>query len=83
MEVDILRMINHEKMFQTYKSLLGIIDKRENEMIKNIYSYSALNNYNKALFLIGAEHRKPIMDKVQKIEKNYKPKLNWIFDYFN
>lgn len=83
LEEDILRMINHVKLFQTYKDWMDINDKRENDMIKKIYSYSALNKYNRALFLIGAEHRKPIMDKMSKFERINKPELNWIFDYFN
>jgi hypothetical protein len=83
LEKDILRMINHDKLFQTYRVWLDINNNRENEMIKNIYSYSSLNNYNRGLFLVGAEHRKEIMDKLSKTERINKPELNWIFDYFN
>jgi hypothetical protein len=82
-EEDFLSKFNHKKLFLTYKSWLDINDKREDEMIKNIYTYSALNKYNRALFLVGAEHRKPIMDKVLNLEKNNYPELNWIFNYFN
>jgi hypothetical protein len=83
MEEDILRLINHDKLFKTYKVWTGIIDKREVEMIKNIYGYSALNKYDRALFLIGAEHKKPIMDKMPNSERINKQGLNWIFDYFD
>lgn len=83
LEEYILRMINNDKLFQSYNAWMDINDKRENEMIKNIYSYSALNEYTWALFLIGAEHRKSIMDKIPKFERINKPELTWIFDYFN
>jgi hypothetical protein len=71
LEENILRMINQENLFQTYKNCLDINDKHENEMIKNIYSYCTFNKYNWALFLIGGEHRRPLLGKMQKIEKNY------------
>lgn len=80
LENAILRRVNHAKLSQTYKSWLDIHDRRENEMIKNIYSYSDLNKYNRALFLIGAEHRKSIIDKVPEFEKNNKLELSWIFN---
>jgi hypothetical protein len=83
LEEDLLRIINHDKLFQTYRDWMDINDKRENEMIKNICRYSALNKYNRALFLIGAEHRKPIMAKMSKSERINEPELNWIFDFFN
>lgn len=78
-----LKIINHRKLTQVHKTWLGIIDKRENEMVKNIYSYSSINEYERALFLVGAEHRKPIIDKIPKFEKNCKTKLNWKFKYFD
>jgi hypothetical protein len=55
------------------------IDTYENEIIKNVYHYSTENKYKKALMFIGAAHRKSIMQKIQKYEKNYKLKLNWTF----
>ena len=83
LEEVILGSINNEKLSQTYKSWLAVLDNRRNEMIENIYSYSELNNYNKALFLVGTEHKKPIIDKLSKFQKNSKPALHWIFNYFS
>jgi hypothetical protein len=34
------------------------MEKRESEMIKNIYSYSKKHEFNNGLFYIGAGHRK-------------------------
>ncbi len=83
LEDTILKMTNHESLFRTYKDWLEINDKRENAMIRNIYKYSDLNKYNRALFLIGAEHRESIIDKIPKFERNNKLELDWIFNYFN
>ncbi len=38
----ILKMMDREKLFRIQKAWLDINDKRENEMIKNIYSHIEL-----------------------------------------
>lgn len=83
LEEVILRNMNYEKLFQTYNRWLEINDLRENAMIRNIYKYSDLNKYKRALFLVGAEHRESIIDKIPKFERNNKLELDWNFNYFN
>jgi len=69
--------INDENVFNIYKSWSTIENNRENEMLKNIYDYSINNNYNSALFITGARHRKSFKNKIIEYEKKYKLKLNW------
>jgi hypothetical protein len=83
LEGSILRMMNNEELFQTYKGWVDINDRREDGMVSNIYKYSALNPYSRGLFFIGAEHRKSVMDKILKFEMSNEFKLNWTFDYFD
>ena len=52
-------------------------DYRENVMLQNIYNYSKENQYNKAVFLIGAEHQRSIVQKIKEHEKLSEIKLNW------
>jgi hypothetical protein len=52
-------------------------DDRENGMLQNIYNYSKGNQYNRAVFLIGAKHQKSIMQKITEYEKLSEIKLNW------
>ena len=54
-------------------------DKRENEWLQNISDYSKENCYEKAIFTVGAGHRKSIMQKIQEYEKKEEFKLNWSF----
>ena len=82
LEKEIVTYIDHEELSLKYKNWSEHNDSREYEMVNNIYKYSALHKYNGALFLVGAEHRKPIMDKLPKYEKYNDTELNWIFDYF-
>lgn len=78
-EESVLLVINDVKLFREYKSESELHNKRENEMIRNIFNYSKQYPYNKALFICGAEHRKPIKQKIQEYETKEKLKLNWTF----
>jgi len=64
-------------LLRIFNSFLEDIDTRENAMLKNIYNYSKENQYNQAVFLIGADHRKSIMQKSIEYEKMSEIKLNW------
>lgn len=66
------RLINIYKLFKEEQH-----DNREIAMLQNIYNYSKGNQYNQAVFLIGAEHKKSIMQKITEYEKLSKNKLNW------
>lgn len=71
--------MDHERLGLAYKQWLCQHDERENEMIRNIYSYMEQKNYDKALFLVGAAHRKPIMQKIKEYEFKKEFKLDWTF----
>ena len=73
------RNMDHERLGLAYKQWIDQIDDRENEMLRNIYRYMKSKKYNKALFLVGAAHRKPIMQKIQEYESKEEFKLNWTF----
>ena len=83
LEGEILQDLNLEKLSETYKAWLNFIDRRRNEMIKNIYNHINFNKYERALFLIGAEHRAPIIEKIPNFKKYNKLGLNWVFNFFN
>lgn len=69
--------INKKKLFRIYQLFRREDDARENAMLQNICNYSKENQYNQAVFLIGAGHRKSIMQKIIDYEKASKIKLNW------
>jgi hypothetical protein len=75
-----LKTINNDKLFQTFKLWKDINDKRENQMLKNIYRYSQAHIYDRAIFTIGAAHRRSIIEKISECQKNEKVKLNWILE---
>ncbi|MBB1287365.1 hypothetical protein HRH25_23515 [Flavisolibacter sp. BT320] len=83
LEQEVIKKINNEKLSQRAKEWFNENDVRENEMIKNIYSYVENNRYEKGLFLVGVEHRRKLMDKILDFEKNHHLKIKWNFNYFN
>ncbi|ESU28737.1 hypothetical protein FLJC2902T_13310 [Flavobacterium limnosediminis JC2902] len=71
--------INNTELLQRYDLERKLHDKREIQMLHNIYDYSEHLDYRKALFICGAEHRDEIINKIPVIQGNKKEKLNWIF----
>lgn len=78
-EEKVLLEINDATLSHQYKSERELHDKREDEMLLNIYNYSKQYQFNKAMFICGSEHRKPIIQKIQKFESKESIKLNWTF----
>jgi hypothetical protein len=78
-EESVLSEMNNEKLLNELKTERDLHDKRENEMLKNIYNYSKQNAYNRAIFLCGVEHRKPLKEKIREYEMKEELKLNWTF----
>ena len=53
------------------------IDAYENPMIQNIYLYCKNHQFNTAIFMCGAAHRKSIIEKIEKFNIQEEIKLNW------
>ena len=73
-----LQKINNDKLFKTFESWNKINEMRENHMLQNIYRYSEKHSYERAIFTIGAAHRKSVIEKISKFEKNENVNLKWI-----
>ena len=69
---------NKNELLSIYElSFKEIMDDREDAMLRNIYHYSKANVYNQAVFLIGARHRKSIMQRIIKYNEASEIKLIW------
>ena len=78
-EETVLLEINNLKLSREYKSESELHNKREYEMLRNIYNYSKQYPYNKAMLICGVEHRKPLKQKILEYETKENLKLNWTF----
>ena len=78
-ERKIVEGINNSQLNRIYKSFNADLDLRENFMLNTIYAYCKENNYDQAVFLIGAGHRRSIIQKVAESQLTEDLKLNWTF----
>jgi hypothetical protein len=79
--------INKNK--EKYKGLLNFYyqwlkwnNKRENQWINLIHNYFKINKPKKAVFLVGANHRYRLIDRIKNIEDSNKHFFDWDFFYF-
>ena len=72
-----VKELNKERLSEVLMSWNAIYDKRENEMIKNIYSYCRENSFNQAVFTIGAAHSTTLLNKISQYDKTENMKLRW------
>jgi hypothetical protein len=76
-EENVIKKSNDKILFEEYRSWQLITDNRDNEMLYNIYDYSKEHCFNNAVFIIGAEHRKSIIDKIKEYNIKENVKINW------
>lgn len=70
--------LNKNELLRIYElSFKEIIVDREIAMLRNIYNYSKENVYNQAVFLIGARHKKSIMERIIKYDEASEIKVIW------
>ena len=74
-----LQKLNDDKLFKTHKLFKEVNEKRENEILQNIYNYSKTHSYDRAIFTIGAGHRRSLLKKIQDYQSTDVFKLNWRF----
>lgn len=53
------------------------IDKYENSMMSNIYSFCNTTKFNNAVFMCGVAHRKSIIDKIETFQENGSSEVRW------
>jgi len=78
-EKKIVEDLNKNQLNKIYKTFYKDTNFREVVMLNTIYMYSKLNNYNQAVFLIGAGHRSSVIQKVAEYQAKEEIKLNWTF----
>jgi hypothetical protein len=74
-----LEQINDDTLTDAHNAWIEHTNNRENEMLRNIYIYSKDYPYERAVFLLGASHRKAIIGKIKSRIENEALKLNWLF----
>jgi len=78
-----LQVFNDERLHKIRKLWNDLMNKRENEMLKNIYNYSKEHTYNTGLFLIGAAHRESIINKLKEYDNMNYVKIIWNYSNYD
>ncbi len=78
-EKSILTELADDYLNQMAQLINEVNSKRDEEMIDNIYKYAEQTEFQKAIFLIGAGHRRSIKKKLDKIEPRYGVEIKWHF----
>jgi hypothetical protein len=76
-EENAIKNSNDNKLITDYNSWKSVSNARDTEMLNNIYEYSKMHKYNNAVFIIGAEHKKSIMKKIDDYNKMDNIKIKW------
>lgn len=79
LEQDIVAFTKDEAITDIYNRANKNIDIYENDIIENVYNYSASNKYDNALMFIGAAHRESMIEKIENYNEKQDIKLNWTF----
>ncbi|MDY8137509.1 hypothetical protein [Aquimarina sp. 2201CG5-10] len=73
----VLKTIGDKKLHHISTLENKINEKREDEILNNIYTYCKHRTFNQAIVFIGSGHRKSILKKIEERSKVEDIKLNW------
>ena len=77
-----LEHIGNAELLRGYKTWTDAHEHREQEMMKNIQHYSDAHAFNTGVFLLGAAHRRSIMEKAANLSGGSSSSIEWNFgDY--
>jgi hypothetical protein len=72
--------IADQRLVELYKLWNETIDLRDQEMVKNIQKYCRDRTFDRGVFLVGASHRKSIMQRSKEPSTADVPRIRWDFD---
>lgn len=77
-----LEDIGNAELSRGYNPWTDVHEHREQEMMKNIHHYSDAHAFNTGVFLLGAAHRRSIMEKAENLSGGSSSSIDWNFgDY--
>jgi len=77
-----VKFINEQKVTEYFELWERTNDLRENEMMRNISQYCGEHSFERAVFLIGAAHRKSIIEKSRGMYCASGLGVQWDFAYY-
>jgi hypothetical protein len=74
-----IRGIGDSRLLEIYESWMEKNNLRENAWIENIQNYCRENTFSRGVFLVGAAHRQPIIEKSRKQTAASSTRIAWDF----
>ena len=71
----------HQGLIRGLERWRHFIQRRDFEMIDNIYEYSRENVFDTGVFLVGAAHKTGIVKEIEKYAGTEADQINWNFAY--
>jgi len=75
-----VKILNDQEVTDFFELWQRTNDLRENEMLRNISMYCEKHSFERAVFLVGAAHRKSIIEKSQACAVD--PGIHWKFSFY-
>jgi hypothetical protein len=80
---EVVKLVSNDQYTEYWNTWLDIEQIRERKMLENIYEYSSNNHYESGIFLIGAGHRKSIINKIKNDNSRKTDLIEWTYDKYN
>jgi len=74
-----IKKIRDPRLVEIYESWKETLDLRQKKMMENIQKYCRENTFDKSVFLVGAAHRQPIIDKSRERTVVDSTRIHWDF----
>jgi hypothetical protein len=75
--LDTIKYIGDPALTQPYELWNETIDRRDREMVQNIWRYCQNNIFNRGVFLVGAAHRHSIIEKANDAALANSTRIDW------
>jgi len=85
-EDNVLSQASNPQLFRGLDNWRNFGQRREVEMVRNIYEYARKNDFSRAAFLIGANHKHGVLKEIQKLIAMEPALIQWVIfphDGFN
>jgi hypothetical protein len=76
-ELETIEYIHNSRLCHIYAQVRDLLDRRDLEMLRNIHAYCASTARNCGAFLVGAAHRKSLIEKLRAAGETANSSIEW------
>lgn len=81
-ERDTIEYIRDPRLHAIHTQVCDTMERRDEEMLSNIYSYCAHSDFGRGVFLVGSAHRGPIIEKSLELGRTISDLVEWDLSEF-